>query len=210
MRLRRHGRFLLAVLIGAGVFAAARGSGTWELRFLLAGNTFFVVYLLQTAGFLAKATAEHLRRRAAAADEGLPLILLSTMAVVVVSTAAIFLLLGRDGPHSPWVGVIAVAGMPLGWLTLHTLVAFHYAYLFYAPKPEGGSVGGLEFPGTDEPGPWDFLYFSFVIGMTAQVSDVSVRTSSMRRAALAHGIGSFFYNTVLIALAVNAAATYGG
>ena len=72
----------------------------------------------------------------------------------------------------------------------------------------GHDAGGLDFPGTEEPDALDFLYYSLVVGMTAQVSDVQVRTSAMRRFTLAHGVVSFFFNTVLIALAVNVAATY--
>jgi len=45
--------------------------------------------------------------------------------------------------------------------------------------------------------------------MTAQVSDVQVLTTPMRRLTLAHGIASFFFNTVLLALAVNVAAGQG-
>ena len=59
--------------------------------------------------------------------------------------------------------------------------------------------------GDVEPGSWDFLYYSFVVGMTAQVSDVQVLSTAMRRVTLAHGVVSFFYNTVLLALAVNVA-----
>ena len=51
---------------------------------------------------------------------------------------------------------------------------------------------------------WDFLYFSFTIGMTAQVSDVVVTAGGLRRVVLLHSIGAFFYNTVILALAVNA------
>ncbi len=210
MNIRRHGRFYIALLCGFVAFVAAQALGSWEFRFLVAGNVFFTAYLLQTGVFMVQATVDHLRRRAAAADEGLPLILLVTMAVVVVSTAAIFMLLGHRQTFGLPAGITAVAGIPLGWLTLHTLISFHYANLFYAPKPGGHEEGGLKFPGTDEPGPTDFLYFSFVIGMTAQVSDVSVCTSAMRRVALAHGIGSFFYNTIILALAVNAAVAYAG
>jgi uncharacterized membrane protein len=61
-------------------------------------------------------------------------------------------------------------------------------------------AGGLEFPDTNEPTGWDFLYYSFVVGMTAQVSDVQVLTTP---------IVSFFYNTVILALAVNLAAGQG-
>ncbi len=69
---------------------------------------------------------------------------------------------------------------------------------------------GLDFPGTDKPDPWDFLYFAFVIGMTAQVSDVTTASAKMRKVVLVHSIGAFFYNTIILALAVNAAVTSAG
>ena len=104
---------------------------------------------------------------------------------------------------------LALCGVLSGWLTLHTIAAFRYAHLYYARASHGGGqadAGGLAFPGTSEPATWDFLYYSFVVGMTAQVSDVDVQSSRMRRLTLAHGIASFFFNTVLLALAVNVAA----
>ena len=210
MDLHRHGRFYAALVCGAIAFAAGGRLGSWELRFVVAGNLFFLAYLLLTAGFVARATTEHLRRRAAEADEGLPLILLATGGAVVVSLGAIYLLLAQGDAAGPIAGALAVAGIPLGWLTLHTLASFHYANLYYAPRRGGGDAGGLDFPGTAEPGPWDFLYFAFVIGMTAQVSDVAVKTGALRRTVLAHGVASFFYNTVILALAVNAALAYAG
>jgi hypothetical protein len=104
---------------------------------------------------------------------------------------------------------LAAAAVPLGWLTLHAMVAFHYAHLYYAPAASG-DAGGLEFPRTPEPGLWDFLYYAYVVGMTAQVSDVAVTGEAQRRITLAHGIFSFFYNTIILALAVNAAANLRG
>jgi uncharacterized membrane protein len=85
-------------------------------------------------------------------------------------------------------------------------MAFHYADLFYFDDPETPEQEGhdLDFPGCEEPNAWDFLYFSFVIGMTCQVSDVQVKTSAMRQTVLAHGVVSFLFNTVFIAMAVNA------
>jgi uncharacterized membrane protein len=73
------------------------------------------------------------------------------------------------------------------------------------PGPGRADVGGLSFPDSREPSVWDFLYYSFVIGMTAQVSDVQVTNTAMRRITLVHSVVSFFLNTVLIALAVNVA-----
>src|SRR5581483_8297896 len=100
---------------------------------------------------------------------------------------------------------LAAIGAPLGWLVLHTTMAFHYADLHYFDDPEtpDDDDRDLEFPGGRDPCPWDFLYFSFVIGMTCQVSDVQVKTTVMRRAVLWHGLVSFFFNTVFIAMAVN-------
>jgi uncharacterized membrane protein len=209
MNFRRHGRFYVALAAALAVGAVTTGHDL-PMRIVLAGDTLFLVYLVLTGLFVARADATHLRARAASADEGLPFILALTAATAGLSLAAIFLLLRQVGTGDTAAGILAVASVPLGWLTLHTLAAFHYANLFYAPRRGGGEAGGLDFPGTEDPGPWDFLYFAFVIGMTAQVSDVVVRTTAMRRTTLAHGIGSFFYNTVILALAVNAAVAYAG
>ena len=181
------------------------------MRIVLAGDTLFLVYLVLTGLFVARgqrhapARARRQRRRGPAA-----LILALTVATAGLSLARDLPSPAPGGHRRYRAGILAVASVPLGWLTLHTLAAFHYANLFYAPEPGGGEAGGLDFPGTEDPGPWDFLYFAFVIGMTAQVSDVVVRTTAMRRTTLAHGIGSFFYNTVILALAVNAAVAYAG
>ena len=99
--------------------------------------------------------------------------------------------------------IVALAAVPLGWAVVQTLAAFRYAHLHYAApgRPQ------LTFPGTKAPAPWDVLYFAFTIGMTAQVSDVTTTSAAMRRVVLFHAVGSFFYNTVILALAVNAAVT---
>ena len=119
---------------------------------------------------------------------------------------AIISVLNNGGGHAPVQLALAVAGAPLGWMTLHTTAAFHYANLFYAR--DGGKIrGGLLFPATEEPGVWDFLYYSFVVGMTAQVSDVQVLNTKMRRATLGHSVVSFFFNAAIIAMAVNVVVT---
>ncbi len=86
-------------------------------------------------------------------------------------------------------------------------MAFHYAHLFYArAAAEGGrraDRGGLAFPKTNEPTIFDFFYYSFVVGMTAQVSDVVTTSREMRNTTVLHGIVSFFFNTVILAFTVN-------
>jgi uncharacterized membrane protein len=86
----------------------------------------------------------------------------------------------------------------------HTIFALHYAHEFYG---EDAEQGGLTFPGGEEPDYWDFVYFSFVIGMTSQVSDVAICSKSIRRTATAHGVLSFIFNAALLALTVNIAAS---
>jgi uncharacterized membrane protein len=121
----------------------------------------------------------------------------------------------RDLPSSVRVAHIAVgvATVFLSWVAMHVIYAVHYAHVFYDPAERSGADkvrGGLEFPGEKEPHYWDFVYFSFVIGMTCQVSDVQVTARDMRHFVTAQGIIAFFYNTVVVALAVNVAASLGG
>ncbi|HEY1383786.1 MAG TPA: DUF1345 domain-containing protein [Dongiaceae bacterium] len=214
---RHHGRFYLAAIAGIAIWLAAR-SLPWPLPTLSGGDAFFLIYLALMTRFAWRTTPEDLRRRASVEDEGIPLIVALALAAIAFSLVAIFSLLNRDSTPEPAELALAILSVPLGWLMLHTIAAFHYAHLFYAASdsdellspdtaPRDRDAGGLNFPGEGDPGAWDFLYFSFVIGMTAQVSDVTVERSDLRRLVLFHGVASFFYNTVLLALAVNVAVT---
>ena len=93
----------------------------------------------------------------------------------------------------------------LSWAFIHVVFAVHYANEYYARAAQEDA--GLTFPKDDAPDYWDFLYFSFVIGMTSQVSDVAVASKPVRRIVLAHGIVSFLFNVTLLALVVNIAAS---
>ena len=99
---------------------------------------------------------------------------------------------------------LAAATIMLSWTFIHTIFALHYAHEFY----DADINGGLAFPGgAAEPDYWDFVYFSFVIGMTSQVSDVGVTNQQLRRLVAAHGVVSFVFNATLLALTVNIAAS---
>jgi uncharacterized membrane protein len=200
----RHGRFYASVAVGLAVWFAA-AMLPLAARFLAAGDAFCLAFLLMIAVMVARLTAEGLRKRAAMEDEGILIIILITLAVIAVSGVAIVLVLKQKTAMSPLQLALAVSGIPLGWFTLHTIAAFHYADLYYARKEHGPqSVRGLEFPDTKEPGAWDFLYYAFTIGTTAQTSDTNLRDTRMRIATLGHSVVSFFYNTAIIAMSVNA------
>jgi len=96
------------------------------------------------------------------------------------------------------------------WFATHTMFALHYAHRFYRDDPrtpEADATGGLNFPGDESPDYWDFLYFAFVIGMTSQVSDVQVTSRPLRRLVFWHGILSFIFYTVILALSINIVAS---
>lgn len=210
--IRHHAAFYVALAAGILVWILALRMG-WAIPPVLGGNAFFVIYLAFVAAARVGMSPEDLRRHASEEDEGILVIVLLAVVAIAFSLTAIFTLLNQSGQPGTWQLICAIASVPLGWFTLHTIAAFHYAHLYYAPAdgpPEGkaqADSGGLQFPGGQAPDAWDFLYYSFVVGMTAQVSDVAVLDREIRRFTLAHGVLSFFYNTVLIALAVNVAIT---
>ena len=204
----RHVQFVAALAVGiiaGGVTFALPLAGA--TRLLVALDVFFAAYLIGMMYRARGITAADLRHHAAARDEGLPLILVLALISVVASLTAIVMVL--RAPMGPAEAVLALAAAPLGWAVLHTLLAMHYAHTFYAATAPA-TAPALAFPGTDQPGFWDFLYFSFGIGMTAQVSDVILQTSLMRKRVLAHAVASFFFNTVILALAVNAGLAMAG
>jgi uncharacterized membrane protein len=203
--LRHHGRFYAAAAIGAAVYGAlSLWSGLPAApRILAGGDAFFAIYLGAVVIGIAGLTPKDLRAKAAIEDEGIALVMLIALAVIGVSSAAILTVLRQKHGADPLPLALAIAGIPLGWFTLNTLVAFHYAYIYYG-KRGARAEGGLEFPGTPEPGVWEFLYYSFTIGTTAQTSDTNIHSTRMRRATLIHSVLSFFYYTAIIAMAVNA------
>lgn len=201
----RHSRFFFAFALGGAVAISAFASSmAWQMHALLGVNSFFLTYLGLSARLVLSTTPQDLQHQAEADDEGIVLIVLLAIGAVIVSLASIiWVLSGHE--TSLWQPIFAFSAVPLGWGTVHTLAAFRYAHLYYS----SGSGSGLTFPGTKNPGIWDFLYLSFGVGMTAQVSDVVVTGSDLRKMVLGHAIGAFFYNTVILAFAVNAAFALG-
>lgn len=202
---RRHYRFLIAFVVGlaVGLVAFRFDPG---FRMLLAAVVFYALYISLMVAQARGITVENLQERASFVDEGLGVIVLLTGAAVLSSLTAVVMAL-RGGGTEPEEGILALLAVPLGWATIHMLAAFHYAHEYYRDGSDGNDVGGITFDRTSRPGIAEFLYFAYVIGMTAQVADTNLTTTAMRKAVMAHGMASFFYNTLLLALAVNAAIT---
>jgi uncharacterized membrane protein len=101
--------------------------------------------------------------------------------------------------------VFTITAITTSWILLHTIFTIRYAHLFHSFRglDRKDGEGGLDFPGGEEPDYIDFAYFSFVIGMTFQVSDVTITAKTVRRFVLLHSLISFVFNTIIVALTVN-------
>jgi len=203
-------RLLICTLVGVMLFqvmqdslgTAAAAAFGWIVAVLL-----ILVLIALAVGI---ASPDRIRARARIQDSSLWVIqALIVLAAVASLVAVIALLKKADGETAMMLaGRILLAGgvVVLSWTLIHTVFAVHYAHSYYGdgPLPGPDDAGGLLFPGNDQsPDFWDFFYFSLVLGMTCQVSDVQITGKHMRRLASAHGALSFFFNTVILALTIN-------
>jgi uncharacterized membrane protein len=200
-RLMVSGAITVAVMAVLAVGAPWR----WPNRLLIGWDMGIALYLVLAFHMMATSTIDRIRQRAAEEDEGQAAILILTVVAALASLAAIFALLSessrKDRPMQSV--VLAVITILLSWALIHTIFALHYAHEYYDE-----TAGGLAFPGDEkEPDYWDFVYFSFIIGMTSQVSDVGITSKLIRRTATAHGVIAFFFNAALLALTINLAAS---
>jgi uncharacterized membrane protein len=176
---------------------------------------FFALYLVLTLSKMLQLTPERLKGRMAKFDEPVWLIFAVTVGAVIVAVGSLFVLINSSRRFDPLELGLTLAAVPLGWLMLHMMAAVHYGHLYWreADRKTGGNqgnhAGGLAFQGSEEPGGIEFMYFAYVIGMATETSDTAITTTEMRRTNLVHGIVSYFFNTVLVAAAVNVAVSLG-
>jgi uncharacterized membrane protein len=156
-----------------------------------------------------KGEAKETYRRAALTDPGKNVVLWVVIISCLAGLGSAITVLGH-GPNVPAADrnlalALGLAAVVLGWLVIHSTFIFRYAHLYYVD--EGGSMRrGMLFPGESDPDDYDFAYFSFVLGMTFQVSDVQIVDSGVRRLATVHGLIAFAYNTAILALVINLAS----
>jgi uncharacterized membrane protein len=205
---RLRPRLFMTAAFGVAVIAVLAATTDWKLatKLLVGWDVGVAVYLTLVFEMMARSDVHRIRRRALMQDEGAIAILVFTAGAALASLGAIVAELGTQGGASrtPAQLIIATVTIALSWAFIHAMFALHYAHEFY---DDDDSEGGLTFPGKEEPDYWDFLYFSLVIGMTSQVSDVAVTSKSIRSTVAAHGVVSFFFNVTLLALTVNIAAS---
>ncbi|MEO8668366.1 MAG: DUF1345 domain-containing protein [Bauldia sp.] len=201
-------RLMAAVAVGIVILIFAPAEWRVATRMLVAWDIATTLYLVLALRLMVGADVKAIRQQAIAEDEGRATVLVLTAIAALASLGAIIAELGiaAGGDHGHTALVLSIATILLSWSLIHVVFAIHYAHDFY-DADHIGKPPPLDFPDDPEPVYSDFLYFAFVVGMTAQVSDVAVRDKGVRRTVTGHAIASFFFNAALLALVVNIAAS---
>jgi len=176
---------------------------------LIAWDAGVSIYLAMAWTVIARADTAMTRARMRSQDQGAFVIFLAVVTAACASVVAIALMIAEVTKDASvwfrsWHLILAVLALTLSWLLIHTLFGFHYARRYYTHSRDPDcEPKGLAFPGGQEPDFLDFAYFSFVVGMTSQTSDVAVTGRHMRRLTLIHGFLSFVFNIAILAMAIN-------
>jgi uncharacterized membrane protein len=169
----------------------------------MAGFDIAAIAFMASVVPLIDAAPATMRRNAQANDANRELMLLLTGIVSLVILVAVGVAVSQHGGPNGWMIALLLATLLIAWLFSNLIYAMHYAHNFYLPGDKGQDRSGLDFPDTDEPGYWDFLYFAFTLGMTFQTSDVSITASAMRRTVLFQCLAAFLFNLGILAFTIN-------
>ena len=211
-QIRARPRLFIAGLAGllVGLFLPHSLASQEVTRLIIGWNTVTCSYLVLGGIMIVRATPDQIRRRARLQDEGQLVLLTLVTIAAVASLAAIVaeLAVVKDMKGMLKYAHIGLATFTIlsSWAFTHLMFALHYAHDYFVNCINGRSAG-LDFPGDENPDYGDFLYFAFVIGTSGQTADVSLTTKAMRRVGLLHCVLAFLFNTTVLALTINIAAS---
>jgi uncharacterized membrane protein len=210
-KIKAHGRLLISLSVALIIFFLSQKTPA-AIQFILVWSSFCFTVLLMLWTIILTTTAAEVRVIASIQDSSRTAISIFVLFASVVSLFAVVFLM-RTLPNPKQAGYpfhvgFAITSVILSWIMIHTIFAIRYAHLYYNLLYEERMIqkehkGGLIFPSDDPPDYFDFAYFSFVIGMTWQVSDIQITSRRIRRMVLLHALLSFVYNTVILALSIN-------
>lgn len=205
-------RIIFSFILALATYLLVKDSNPAPIVFMLSWITFSVSTLALTWFTIFTSHPREVRTIAKIQDPSRTLIFIFVVIAAFISLFAIIVLL-KSIPKDSTKGLnyhlsLSIASVICSWLLIHTLFTLRYAHIYYTCQTKEADitkehVGGLDFPNPEEPDYLDFAYFSFVIGMTFQVSDVEISSRTIRRIALLHGLLSFIYNTVIVAFSIN-------
>lgn len=208
-RINSFHKFLISIIIGAVTYFAIELQSSHPLTHVMLGwDAFCLSMIILSWITFFQSDDKHIRKVASVQDPKRAVVFIIILIATLAGMFAVLLLIvakksGSTG--NDYKIPIAVGGMLLSWLLIHTSFTFKYAHLYYGDDENNSSkhAGGLDFPKDDKPDYLDFAYFSFVLGMTFQVSDVEITSKAFRKLALLHGLISFGFSTIMIALTIN-------
>jgi uncharacterized membrane protein len=204
---RLHGfhKLVISLVVGLTMYFAVQPGNDPIIHIMIGWDAGCAVLLLLSWISFFTITPKQIREQYKKQDETRLLIFLIIVVSALASLSAIVDLFLSKSPYL----AVAVSGMMLSWALVHTIFASRYAHLYYGNDKNDSSVhaGGLMFPHDTAPAYLDFAYFSFVVGMTFQVSDVQVTSKRIRRLVLVHGLISFCFNTFIVALTISLIGT---
>jgi uncharacterized membrane protein len=209
VRLRAIYKLLISIAAAIIVSLALltfRMEGT--TRLMITWDVFACCMIAMSTVTVLSLCPQQIRLVAGHEDESRAVVFVVVVIATLCSLGGVLLLLGNKGNWMLSKGVetfIYIVGVIFSWVLLHTLFTYRYAHYFYGDHAnlKDQHAGGLIIPGEEHPDYLDFAYFSFVVGMTFQVSDIQITSRRMRRMALLHGLLSFVFNTVIVALTIN-------
>jgi uncharacterized membrane protein len=208
-RLDAHYRLLISLAAAVIVFFCFRNNHNLPAVILFTWISFASVIIIMDWIIILSSHPREVRKIAKLQDSSRTFLFLFVIAASLASFGAIVFLLKSSKGHGASVNehiLLSITAVIISWWLLHTIFTLRYAHLYYDTDKDDGTprqAGGLDFPGGDEPDYMDFVYFSFVLGMTFQVSDVEISSKEIRRLAWMHGLLSFAYNTAILALSIN-------
>lgn len=204
--------FFIALIFGVVVASllAWLTSWKWSTILLASWNGSISLYLLHVWKLMRSADHSQMQQQAKNRTKVRVIMLIVLLAITMSLVAILVQLSQLPSGHYEKLGHVALALLTIisAWLFMHTVFALHYAHDFYMALSRNEENGGLDFPGTEHPTYPDFLYFSYIIGTSAQTADVSITNKHMRLLNLFHAVLSFGFNTTILAICINVAAGF--
>ena len=190
--------FVLATIVGGLVLVPRLG---WAPGSMVAFDLAALIFFVLVAPLFDDQTDE-MRQSARRNDANRVGLLVITGIVMATVLAAVSSEMMQKGNPRGWEIALIIGSLGLTWLFSNVVYALHYAHLFYTDA-DGKDLRGIEFPQTQEPDYWDFLYFATCLGMTFQVSDMYITSSRMRRVVMFHCLAAFVFNLGILAFTIN-------
>lgn len=208
-------KYLVCLLIAAIVSVASISVGlNRELGFVLGWDAFGISYVIFNIFLFSSLNHHQIKEQCAQEDVSSWILFAFVVGACITGLLVALSLLNhtqswQTGPF--WGSVACILAIALAWMMVHTSFSIRYAHLFYGDENKHFSrhANGLVFPEDNKPDYFDFAYFSFVVGMTFQVSDVVITAKGVRRLVLMHSLIAFVFNTVIIAMTVSQVVSFG-